>query len=1682
MPRTFNPRLVEGLRRDRITAAMAEPELFLVGDPSEGFYTTPAPPQLGYWGITFHAKRINADLENPGNLLTWVANRVADFSGSEKRFVSVGAGSFMGSAAFRDSNVRSRAQKEKVSGWDYLSNRWSPLQDVSDIDAILSFEDVGFDPNEAVENLQKFSPNIVRTLENAGRDMDMFREATNRDAFTYILNRELLHVKALQDIQIYNREIGAFKNVSSKILSIAWNWMGTDPTFAPAFMAGIGGAQLAANAEKMSIGILRSGQALTRARSVTNVAAPIKIAAQAVTRVGGAPAAAYGALAGRIGTAGAAAVELGIYGMAFDATLQQERINDYNAIFENTEWAREFSFGELGLSTVIIAGMGYTLGKITQGVNSFAVNRTRRGLIESMGGDPDGPIARNGFDPASVEAQAFDDIRRIDFQEAAERVMGRKHADLGFILNQRLLDDIGVQLGDVVEVLQSMAIALDGEVIDSLPVLKILREFFAQAREKKATEGLDAASRALRKQARWNAHIQAQREIPRGQRTTARMDDAVDRLLPAELARIRNAPVTRPVEVPAGLDEGNLRSMIDTLDKVAAKRPLSDIEEAQILYAAQELERITGEGAKLLVARRFTVAEFQPESDFSRVVIQLVEERLALKEAQVLRDKKAIKNIRARIRRRVKAVKAIIPTLPKEPIPTTTLAKIRSEAAAKRPKSTAERKKLFDLQYEAPDRNAASTMEDITIVGRAMRAGGAGSLFARLGLEKTGQFLTQRSAMSGVRELTELFDHTRLVVETISADGPKHVGNLTDVHKQLIREFAPIEAFMDKLVTEGFFGKRGLTGGRRRTKISEFQEDAMLHALDLRTASTKEAKALAEIWTEVSDRLGQEGFDNGTIRQFQKKFVPLRVQIGRVMRDKEGFKNALTRFFTGKALTSEDIHMDTLVIMKLAERIDDPKKDATYRLLGAEFVDRFRRPVQGLKRKDLSDELLTKYDDALQNLQNDRGMTAMEESMERTVSRLTDERTFVTESGRIIFDDATTSVSRFERELSPEMLLDEELREFFRTDLVSLAFDYVRHTGFDIRSNSLVQRLTGVHGLKMMEYLDFHSDQLQRLARQFGESPTDVRNSMTELGEKFTRMSGRERRLVAQAEKVGEFFTSTFESGTLAFYGSGIGQAVATTEVMRPLIQTVLRPAEFARMLGIIFKGLNPITHKPTFRDYLGYTSLAPRMAQQINAQRFVGGSIQSDFQWGTGDKILAPWAQFLDTVTGKTAPAPRSPLSRGATAVPQFIEALGRTNFIVGGADYFTRIAWIANMVELQGQTARFLPAARKLATSLEQNGDRLRTINRKARDAFAVLKNVDPDSKAAIRAGNRAQFTEWKGLVRKAGFGPRWHVARRLAEHGLLDPKYLDLIIRAADSVPGAMRRGILPMMDIQRLSKFGESGLSATERADFQEAMNRMINSFEDTIRRRVSEQQVLQTPTNEASRSYWGRMFNSMTSFSRSFFDNNILDMAAMPSRNAASMFTAFYLGETMNRIARRVWNGEEIEDIMQEWEDNPEATMANYALNIPLLGQNNFLLRAVTEPLLTPTRHNQTFTQGAAVSVANNMLNFTRDAMIAPVNEAARDRLGNDGIKFGRRFMPGVMTHYGGLFTLATEEALDIRLRPTNKRRGSSSRDPRPKLLDEDSLIDGVFGDILPEQDNLDLEGDLGFMIPGQEAR
>ena len=148
--------------------------------------------------------------------------------------------------------------------------------------------------------------------------------------------------------------------------------------------------------------------------------------------------------------------------------------------------------------------------------------------------------------------------------------------------------------------------------------------------------------------------------------------------------------------------------------------------------------------------------------------------------------------------------------------------------------------------------------------------------------------------------------------------------------------------------------------------------------------------------------------------------------------------------------------------------------------------------------------------------------------------------------------------------------------------------------------------------------------------------------------------------------------------------------------------------------------------------------------------------------------------------------------------------------------------------------------------------------------------------------------------------------------------------------------------------------------------------------------------------------------------------------------------------------------------------------------MPVLGQYNYLMRAVTDPLLTDRHNRADFTQGAAVSVANDMLNFTSNVMRAPFDEESRERLSHSAEKFGRKLVPGLNSHWGGLFLLGMEQAFDTRLRMESRGRGRGrSQGDFRFQFDVSRWPDGEPGDILPPEDNIE---DFSFLLPLSERQ
>jgi hypothetical protein len=302
-------------------------------------------------------------------------------------------------------------------------------------------------------------------------------------------------------------------------------------------------------------------------------------------------------------------------------------------------------------------------------------------------------------------------------------------------------------------------------------------------------------------------------------------------------------------------------------------------------------------------------------------------------------------------------------------------------------------------------------------------------------------------------------------------------------------------------------------------------------------------------------------------------------------------------------------------------------------------------------------------------------------------------------------------------------------------------------------------------------------------------------------------------------------------------------------------------------------------------------------------------------------------------------------------------------------------------------------------------------------------------------------------------------------------MNSKKLEAVINLGVSSKSLTKRAIDLTEMAQQLQ-----GLNKQDRFLVQEGIEQIQNSIEDVLRRRISEQGPLQTPTDSASLVYHGRVLNAMFSFSRSFVDNNVIDLAYMPMHIGMINMGGFIFGEVTGQIARRLLRGESLDDIQQEWEDNPERTLVRYLLTVPLVGQATPLVQAYAEAALGGSGRTVDPSRSAATGVMGEMVNLSANLIAAPADIAKGNkltRLSNGADKLAVRMVPGY-----GLFRHAMDlDSMDrvkdgvhqshrkLRmdmgtLRFLEQRGG----DPNIKDPDETFSIEDVLDDVAPQQD------------------
>lgn len=1679
------------MRYPLLSAGETTPDRYIGGDSTQGFDVTSAPPKLGFWGVTFHDKQINAAMLESGNATTWVFNNIVDpLVPGDQRFVSLGAGLLMKEAM--------TGKREEIDGYRALSNRISPIINVAQLDQVLTFRDENFDAQAATsEWMDNPTNNTLLSLvaQSTGRDLEsILSTARNRAHFVFLQNRELTHAQAMQDIRQYEDDAGFSITALSRVSSFVGNYLLTDPSFVPSVFVGPGSGGLAG---KSFLGMKLSGKsiaagvipkALTRQQSITRLAAPLMgQRALSVGRVAqtlaDSPAAVHAAFSSHVGHRAAVAVELGAYGGAWDVAIQQQRLHESERLFDDPAHQEHWSWAELGLSVGLCGALSYVLA----GRGGVHKNEMRKAVVESVGGNPSSPMAHT-FD--NYHAQGLMDTAGIRFQRAAARVLGDDFDSVAMYLDDGMLHAAGLHRFQIAEAMEELAFAGGKEGLTAAAAHRVLSDLVQEARKVKGLHAVMAEKHAgnqLEQAAFAEALGRAARELPNDASNTDVLKLAA-KLMPEELLAVEARMQRRAARsLPAAAGELSYwKEQAAELTEIARRSTLTEAEIDHFGTVAAKLKSLGEanpfEGFAVSRGQRYMSGEiFAPyrarstSSKLTKAVEKIAATRRLIQELRVFGadgGPNALANARRRLIAAQKKVVALSAAESDRIVveATSGIREVMEKWTSNPPRTRGDKLRALDEVAATIDFNENALIEDGTMIGRFLQARGI-NLLPKLAAQGTGINQTVRSTLGVLRELAHEFDSNKLRIGDLNPRQTRLHRSLESVRLDMAARASELVDEYRRLHDAGIFGSSVRFIKYQRAR-NEFDKNVIKHITGAVLSTDADVISMSKLWARHAKELGTIAEDAGLYKQLEN-FFPRRWHQGRIMRDPEAFRDALARHFLKGWEGSDDIHLDTLVSMgALRRETDDAGRPMwVHATTGVEVKE-------GLKRAALAELGLT--DDAYllaMKTADATGLSPMQQSANRTRNHLTGNDTYERlPNGRIRRVSHGAPRSERSRILEESVWTNPELEEFLDWRFLDGAASYFQGSGFRAANTARHQKRWGIPGLTMDDSLDWLESRVMRL-----DSTTDQKErdswiaGVATLREKLYLAEGRLPTLRDQTNGLGEWLGDVGTSLAGVMYGSGIGQAVLSTEVMLQTVSKVYGLDDILRHVGDIFKV--GFRNRQEMREQAQAMGLTVRQFRLHTLQRMTGDSVYSEgFQFAVVPKILAP---FMDVFQA---------FKRGADATGRLNKTAGAfrahaaATMTLGGMDYFTTFARMYHVQTSLDEVGRFFRAAEKASIALKESADALDKIEFAAQEAHLLRQTggkTSPSSAtiaAAEAAGGRARLKAWKGIARRSGFGGNWQVAEKMQRVGLLDPKRLAALRHAGEATGSLHDTGMFKTVDFNAMMRF--TGETAEQQRLFNESFTALRDMIATTMNKRISEQTLLQAPTAATSRTWLGRTQLAMTSFSRSWFDNNVMDMAQMPMRASVGMMTMFLMGETMNMLLRDQWKGRSIEDSMADIQADPDNFIARALTRLPILGAWGSLAMPLADAVTKDGRVRRVETgESAAEGAMASTLDVVFDTIhgVSPLAEDAEVQ--SRTWRTAARFIPGYRSWWSGLLARGAEGA--GLMEPSDMPGASTGGRYRSRTLSRVDIapIPEIFEDqILPDSQFAE---DLDFLYPEQ---
>jgi hypothetical protein len=365
-----------------------------------------------------------------------------------------------------------------------------------------------------------------------------------------------------------------------------------------------------------------------------------------------------------------------------------------------------------------------------------------------------------------------------------------------------------------------------------------------------------------------------------------------------------------------------------------------------------------------------------------------------------------------------------------------------------------------------------------------------------------------------------------------------------------------------------------------------------------------------------------------------------------------------------------------------------------------------------------------------------------------------------------------------------------------------------------------------------------------------------------------------------------KFFDPAFRVSTgvvRGSFGAFWGMAGIATEMNRAVTAS--------RLYGGGMRGIFDLMHAIRHSNDLAAMEDIAHATDQYSS--LAHSSFGSSVGTTMAQRFIAPWERVWHTMTGREVITNGgTPMGRGTSTVVAAAEAYGETGMRLGGMQWASGVARLVADRQAKRFVTRNIDNMERLATALERIG--------------AVAENT-PQARAAF-----------KNAAAEAGLP--YDVALQMNHSGLLTPNAIRNLRNGLAGQEECWSMGMMRgRVDDQTMSAVMDY---LTAAHNFHVPTASLASSVE--------------------SRSVWHKLVYNLTSYSRAF----ALNVAYRTATNGSyatmlSTIAAVMIGENIYQATRETITGKKtVEDLEQEWEDNPSAFFVSRAVKSPWLGAHN----------------------------------------------------------------------------------------------------------------------------------------------